>query len=275
MAAAFEVVTTRDGVHAVRDLRNGELMHPVGPVREAREVYVDPSGLERRLGEGPVTVFDVGLGGGSNALEAWRRSEARQEGPKLTIYSFDRTSDALALATSSAHAGAFGFSEQAAQAAQGVLRTGRHETDLTEWNVVLGELPATLSRPGVLADIVYWDMYSAQSDPELWTYETFCRLRATCGPRATLHTYAAATSFRSALILAGFCVGFGPATGTKSQTTQAAVHLQDLAEPLDARWYLRLQRSSAPLPPDAPDGALDTIAAYFEEAGLDGLTHPA
>ncbi len=263
MSAEFEIVTTRDGQAVVRDLANGELMHPVGPQLEARSVYADPARLAERMQEGPLTIFDVGLGAGSNALEAWRRSEARTCGPKLTIYSFDRTAGALVMAISEPHAASFGFGRPECEAAQCVLQNGFHETDKTRWQVILGELPETLAQADALADVVFWDLYSTKTSPELWTVQTLSSLRAVCGPRATVHTYAAATSFRSGLLLAGFAVGFGPATGIKAQTTQAAVCLSDLPEPLDARWHQRLLRSSVPLPADAPEDAMATIASYF------------
>jgi queuine tRNA-ribosyltransferase len=63
------------------------------------------------------------------------------------------------------------------------------------------------------------------------------------------------------MLLAGFAVGVGPRTGTPGQTTIAAVRLGDLAQPLDKRWLERLLRSSAPLPADAPEDALERIAA--------------
>ena len=92
-------------------------------------------------------------------------------------------------------------------------------------------------------------------------WRAFSALRRKCGPEATLFTYAAATSIRSALLLAGFCVGVGAGTGTTGRTTAASVRIQDLGEPLDARWLARLQRSSAPLPKDAPVDALERILA--------------
>ena len=265
----FEIVTTRDGVQVVRDLANGELMHPVGPALEARAVYAEPARIDVRLQQGPVIVYDVGLGAGSNALEAWRRSEARapdEAQHKLTIYSFDRTADAMRLALMPEHATEFGFSEAEVEVAQAVLRDGVFETQKSKWVTMLGELPGTLTQPDELADVVFWDMYSTKVSPEMWTLRCFETLRAQCSDTATLHTYAAATSFRSGLMLAGFWVGFGPATGTKAQTTQAAVRKSDLPEPLDARWYQRLLRSSAPLPVDAPAGAMDSIAPFFEQA---------
>jgi queuine tRNA-ribosyltransferase len=93
----------------------------------------------------------------------------------------------------------------------------------------------------------------------LWTAGAFSRLAARCAPGATLFTYSAATATRTALLLAGFAVGRGDASGPKVETTAAALPPALPARPLDARWRARLARSSAPFPPDAPGDALGRI----------------
>lgn len=259
---SFEVVRTRGGARAMLDRASGEIMHPVGPVQEALQLYLSPSRLSARLAEGPVVVFDVGLGAGSNAAASWRASEARAEGPRMELVSFDRTAEAMALALREAPE-AFGFDAAAREAAQALLSAGEACTERTRWRLVQGDLPSALAQARLRADVVFWDPYSPKVNPELWGFEAFTALFAACGPRATVHTYGAATSVRSALLLAGFWVGFGPATGTKGETTVAAVARGDLEAPLDARWHARLQRSSAPLPADAPPDALARVAARF------------
>jgi queuine tRNA-ribosyltransferase len=241
-------------------------MHPVvGPEVEAVRLYLGPSRLADRLATDgpPLVLLDVGLGAGSNAAAAWRASEARTgAGRRLSIVSFDRTVGALALALAPAHAPAFLLDGAAGDAARALLADGVHQAARTTWRLVRGELPASLGEaPAGAADVVFWDPYSPKTDPGLWTVAAFAALRTRCGPRATVHTYGAATATRAALLLAGFAVGVGEATGTKGETTAAAVAREDVARPLDARWLARLRRSSAPLPPDAPPDALDRIAA--------------
>ncbi len=68
----------------------------------------------------------------------------------------------------------------------------------------------------------------------------------------TLFTYSAATPTRVSLLLGGFYVGTGAATGMKKETTVAATRRELLEQPLDARWLSRWERSAA----QAPHGAL-------------------
>lgn len=271
--SGVEVVVTRGGARAMLDHAVGEVMHPgIGPLAEADGLYLAPSRLAARLaapGDAPLVLFDVGLGAGSNASAAWRCSEARAAGGRrLEIVSFERDLAALTLALEPDHAADFGLDGAAGAAARGLLADGHHQAASTRWSLRRGEVPATLAaEPAGAADVVFWDMYSPRANPALWTAAVFTALFRCCGPRATLHTYSAATASRSALLLAGFAVGLGTSTGAKEHTTEAAVDLRDLARPLDRRWLERLGRSSAPLPADAPADALDRIRGCGQFAG--------
>lgn len=259
-----EVVTTRAGARAIRDRKTGELMHPVvGPAVEAERLYVAPSRLRERLADGdprPLMLLDIGLGAGSNALAAWRASAARTAGRVLEIVSFDRSLGALALALGASHAADFGFDEASGAAGAAVLALRTHDAGHARWRCVLGALPDTLaSLDDASADVVFWDPFSPRANPELWTARAFTALRRVCRSGATVHTYSGATATRSAMLLGGFAVGVGPATGENKYATHGATDLRDLVAPLDPRWLERLARSSAPFPHDAPTDALERV----------------
>lgn len=258
-----ELVQTSQGAAAIRDRATGEVMHPVvGPAIEATALYVEPSRLAARLAEPdeqPLVLLDVGLGGGSNAIAAWRVSAALPvTARRLAIVSFDHSLGALALAVE--HAAQFGFEGDAGIAARALLTDHHHETARTSWSFLAGELPATLAE-APLADVVFWDPFSPKANPSLWSVAAFTALRRVCRAGATVHTYSGATATRSALLLAGFAVGVGPSTNAGKFGTLAATDLETLAAPLDRRWLERLSRSSAAFPPDAPEDALARVAA--------------
>ena len=263
MTLDCEVVITRQGAKAIRDRTTGQLMHPVvGPAIEAQRLYIGPSRLEARLrGEGDALVLlDVGLGAASNAIAAWRLSESVR-GRRLSIVSFDQSLAALELASTSEHASAFGLDGDAKDAVQAILDKGAYETEQTTWRLSLGDLRETMaSEPPNQADVVFWDPFSPRANPELWTLASFSALFRLCREGATVHTYSGATAARSAMLLAGFAVGEGIDLGETKRATTAAMRLSDLERPLDRRWRERVARSSAALPPDAPNDALDQIA---------------
>jgi queuine tRNA-ribosyltransferase len=265
-----EVVMLKSGVQAIRDCASGQIMHcGTGPAIESRMIYVEPSRLATRLqqpGADSLVVFDVGLGAASNALAAWRVSESLPPSARrLEIVSFDNDLEPLKLALRPEHAGSFGLNGEALAAATAILANARHDTARTAWRLAFGDLLESLAAaPAGSADIVYWDMYSREVCPELWTVSTFRSLWRACRAGATMHTYSAATSTRSGLLLAGFAVGLGDPTGDKEQTTIAAMNHADLASPLDARWLTRLERSSAPFPTDVPVDEAGRAAALAQ-----------
>ncbi len=267
MSRSHQVVRTERGGLAMLDRDSGEVMHPiVGALSEAESLYVAQSQLARRLqsGSGSFTLFDVGLGAGTNAALAWRVSEARAEpARRLEIVSFDRTAAALELALEPDHARDFGLDGAAGDAARALLRNGQHETAVTRWRLILGELPDTLREAVAPAELVFWDPFSSKTNPGLWSVAAFSAMHAMCAPDATLFTYSSATAVRSALVLAGFHVGEGLSTGAGRPTTAAARRRCDLERPLDQRFLDRLIRSSLPFPTDAPPDALARIRDSF------------
>jgi queuine tRNA-ribosyltransferase len=261
-----EVIVTRTGVRAMLDLETGEVMHPIGPMVEAALMYVEPSRLLRRLqtaGDGPLVLFDVGLGAASNAITAWRVSEGLSaDARRLSIVSFDHSRQPLELALQPEHAATFELEGRAGEAARALL-DGGYESQRTSWTMHLRDLLVALrAQPDAVADLVYWDVYSARGCPALWTVDTFCSLRRVCRRGATVHTYSGALAARAAMLLAGFAVGLGPSSGAKQKhSTIAATELTDLALPLDRKWLERLRAAGSVLPSDAPADALERIEA--------------
>ncbi|BDG06284.1 tRNA guanosine(34) transglycosylase Tgt [Anaeromyxobacter oryzae] len=262
----FHLVLTSLGAPAVRDALSGEVMHPViGPAVESERLYVAQSRLRDRLAEPgpPLVLLDVGLGAGSNALAALRAAWGAPPGGRgLEVVSFEQDTGALALAATDDGAERLALEQFARDAARTLLATGCHEGPRTRWRLVRGDVLETLPREKVRADLVFWDPFSPKANPELWTAAAFAAAFARSGPRAALFTYSTATATRAALLLAGFWVGAGDASGPKEQTTAAATAPDLVARPLDRRWLERLERSSAPFPPDAPADALDRIRAH-------------
>ncbi len=262
----FEIVATSSGEPSVRDAEAGEVMHPViGAAVESERLYVAQSRLAARLlepGIGPLVLFDVGLGAAGNALAAIRAARAAPPGHRpLTVVSFERELGALTLAASPEGAARLGWSPRDTAAAGALLRDGHHEEPGLTWRLALGDALERLDAEPLRADLVYWDPYSPKVNSALWTAGAFARLADRCAPGAALFTYSTATATRAALLLAGFVVGHGDASGPKEETTAAALPPARPARPLDARWLARLARSSAPFPSDAPRDALGLISA--------------
>jgi S-adenosyl-L-methionine-dependent methyltransferase len=97
---------------------------------------------------------------------------------------------------------------------------------------------------------ILFDAFSPAKNPAMWTLPLFSNLFRQLDPQrpCALPTYSRSTIMRVTLLLAGFFVGVGHATGEKEETTIAANTLKLLTEPLDLRWLDRARRSHSAEP---------------------------
>lgn len=72
-------------------------------------------------------------------------------------------------------------------------------------------------------DLIYFDAFAPNAQPELWTREIFEQLFAVCKPGAILTTYSAKGDVRRALIAAGFEVEKLPGPPGKREMLRARV----------------------------------------------------
>ena len=261
----FELVTLRNGHRAVRHVGHGEVMHPaVGPWLEAQRLYVEQGGLAERLGREdptPLVLLDVGLGAATNAVAALTCAVGLGALRKRPLHVVSFEVDLAPLRLALADPGGFPFLVPFRDACERLMGEGRWEGEGLRWELLLGDARGHLAHAALPpAELVFFDPFSPASNPEMWTPGTLARVRERCRQdpeaRALLTTYSAATPTRVSLLLAGFYVGAGLSTGTKGETTVAAVHRAALEAPLGARWLERWERSSS----RAPHGELLTPA---------------
>lgn len=252
--ATFELVTVQSGVRSLRSREHGETFHPVvGPMTEAVALHVRQQRLVERaaMTEGSFVIWDVGLGAAANAIAAFEAlAEQANTGVRVELHSFDVND--LALRFALAHAEDLGYLVPHGGAIQDLLTKGESRQANIDWRFHSGDFHATMSAAPAPHAVLY-DPYSPQTNPEMWTLDHFTRLRGCLSPGAPclLTNYTRSTAVRVTLLLAGFFVGCGHATGEKDQTTIASNDLSLIEEPLDAAWLKRVHRSTngAPLRP--------------------------
>ena len=99
-----------------------------------------------------------------------------------------------------------------------------------------------------------YDPFSPAKNPSMWTERLFANIYNRTDPEhpCALATYTRSTLVRVSLLLSGFYVGIGRATGEKEETTVAANSLTLIDEPLDRRWLARVRRSTSAEPLQEP-----------------------
>ncbi|MBX3744778.1 MAG: methyltransferase [Verrucomicrobiae bacterium] len=250
---AFDLVRLRADAWGMRSREYGEVCHPgIGPRAEAEALYVHGLRLPERwlaqpAGE-PFVVWDVGLGGGANALAVLNAAGAWPV--TLRMVSFDRSIEGFDFALR--HAGELGYFGSLLEPARAWMSEPgvelRHGRARIQWDRVLGDFSTLLAEADAwpAPHAILFDPHSPAANPEMWTLPVFEGLAARCDPArpCTLATYSRATAVRAALLLAGFRVGMGAATGTKEETTVAGTTGSRVDGLLGRRWLERAERST-------------------------------
>jgi tRNA U34 5-methylaminomethyl-2-thiouridine-forming methyltransferase MnmC len=311
----YQLVRLNNGICSVRSLADDETFHPViGPVAEAEALYVNQLRLRERLQNHPgeFVIWDVGLGAAANALTVLRAT--RGIACRIRLVSFDHTLEPLNFALK--HAADLGYFGGYENHLKEFLRAHRVEfqdgSQSVNWELRHGDFPALLERRAGVSPAqrarqgeqetaslslgegrrdacptlpaphaILFDAYSPARNPAMWTLPLFKNLFQRLDPQrpCALPTYSRSTILRVTLLLAGFFVGVGHATGLKEETTIAANTLKLIADPLNARWLNRALRSHsaeplrepvysrAPLSPVTVEG----LRRHPQFSGLSGI----
>ena len=249
-AENYQLVRLKNGMCSIRSLAENETFHPVvGPVAEAEALYVKQLRLRQRVQshEGEFVVWDVGLGAAANAVAVLRATA--DLACSVRIISFDRTLEPLDFALR--HAAELGYMAGYESATREFLTTGRALGG--RWEMRLGDFPELLRKhppPAPAPHAILFDAFSPAKNPAMWTASLFADLHRCLDPTrpCAMPTYSRSTMLRVTLLLAGFFVGAGHATGEKEETTIAANTLDLLDEPLGRDWLERARRSRSAEP---------------------------
>lgn len=255
--SGYKLVKLANGAHSLHSLAHGETFHPViGPVAEAEALYVHQLRLRERLHHhsGEFVVWDVGLGAAANALAVLRASRGLPGA--IRLLSFDHTIAPLEFALQ--HAAELGYFSGYENHLQELLRARRvafaEGPPSVDWELHLADFPSLLEQPGARnlpkPHAILFDAFSPAKNPAMWTLPLFANLYQLLDAQrpCALPTYSRSTMVRVTLLLAGFYIGVGHASGEKEETTIAANSLDLIAEPLDRRWLERARRSHSAEP---------------------------
>lgn len=257
-SSGYEVVRLACGEWSVRSLAHGETFHPViGPVAEAEALYVNQLRIRQRVEqtEGEFVIWDVGLGAAANPVTVLNALKDLK--CSVQIISFDQTLEPLRFALENVDALSY-LQPYKAHLAELASALGT-EFELpggptVSWEMNLCDFPTQLHSRAAEGwpkpHAILFDAYSPAKNPAMWTYPLFGRMFRLLDPDrpCAMPTYSRSTLLRVTLLLAGFFVGAGHATGEKEETTIAANKLELLEEPLNAAWLKRARNSTSAEP---------------------------
>jgi tRNA U34 5-methylaminomethyl-2-thiouridine-forming methyltransferase MnmC len=261
--APYALVQLKNGAYSLRSIADAETFHPVvGPVAEADALYVRQLRLLDRLqaAKEEFVVWDVGLGAAANPLTFI--AAASLIPARLKVISFDHSKEPLRFALR--HSSELAYLNTYVEPLSSLLEKGAAKFLAAgglsvDWNFHLADFP-TFLRAKEMAQLpkphaIFYDAFSPQKNPAMWTLEVFSNLFRLLDPQrpCAMPTYSRSTMLRVTLLLAGFFVGVGHATGEKEETTIAANSRSLIAQPLDHSWLGRARRSRSAEPLHSPE----------------------
>ena len=202
MVQSSRFITTADGSHTLFVPEIEESYHSIhGAIKESTFIFIE-QGL-RKISKNPVHVLEIGFGTGLNALLTVLETErthtiihytALEQYP-ITVQS------ALLLNYPELLENSGDFFEKMHQA------TWERDVAINPF-FVLHKVNAdftTFSLKGMY-DVIYFDAFSPEKQPEMWHESGFRKIAEHCKPDAVLMTYCAKGSVRRTLQKVGFQV---------------------------------------------------------------------
>ncbi|KAA9352931.1 tRNA (5-methylaminomethyl-2-thiouridine)(34)-methyltransferase MnmD [Larkinella humicola] len=196
------IVLTHDGSSSAYNSEFKQHYHSVfGALQESQRVYIELGLYEAFKRFEQISIFEMGLGTGLNALLTLLEAEKSQRAVTYTAVE----TQPLSL-------------EEASQLNFDALLGSHYLNSVHEapWNRPVAITPffQVLKHEGCLEDfrtenrfnLVYFDAFAPEAQPELWTQAVFEQLAAMMHPGGLLTTYCSKSSVKRNLRAAGFLV---------------------------------------------------------------------
>ncbi len=213
-----KIVSTTDGSHTIYVPELNEHYHSIhGAVQESTHIFIN-NGLSFCRAN-PVNIFEVGFGTGLNALLTAVKSLTGERPVNYTaIEKYPLDNNLISTLNHHLFAG----------------ESGRELSDLihtSQWNIwvdicknfrirkIHGDI-TTFSYPECY-DLIYFDAFGPDKQPEIWTRELFTRIASITVKDGILVTYSAKGEVRRNLKACGFEVSLLPGPPGKRQIIRA------------------------------------------------------
>jgi tRNA U34 5-methylaminomethyl-2-thiouridine-forming methyltransferase MnmC len=213
-----KIVTTSDGSHTIYVQELNEHYHSIhGAVQESTHIFIK-NGFETCKAD-PLNIFEVGFGTGLNALLTASKCSA---GDRVVNYtSIEKYPLRKEIVSSLNHS----------------LFAGENGTELfnlihnSSWNEFVAisnyfnlkkiESDFKVESPSGNYDLIYFDAFGPEKQPEMWTKEVFALITAMTNNEGVFVTYSAKGEVRRRLTASGFTVSLLPGPPGKRQMIRA------------------------------------------------------
>ena len=216
-----ELVVTGDGSHTLYNPRLKEHYHSTfGAIQESKYIFIG-SGLLYFPDHSDLTVFEVGFGTGLNALLTLLEAEHHSIKINYTAIEPSPLADTIYMQLNYPYLLGLQKSLPLFKAIhEAPFQKTKTITPGFSLTKIKGKLENYIIAPRSV-DLVYFDAFSPEVQPELWTEKIFRKLYGAMKPGGILVTYSAKGSVGRALNLAEFNVEKLPGPPGKREITRA------------------------------------------------------
>lgn len=218
-----KLIVTGDGSHSIEVPELGVSYHSVhGAIQESRHVFIEAGfyASDRLERSDALKIFEVGFGTGLNALLTLIESE------KHNLKIFYETIEAYPLTLDEAKQ----LNYCSILEREGLQKDFEllHECEWAKETVISANLTFKKTRANLLNfetpgtfELIYFDAFDPNVQPELWTQEIFESMFSMLRPRGILTTYSSRGTVRRGMQAAGFVVEKIPGPPGKREIVRA------------------------------------------------------
>ena len=213
-----EIVLTGDGSHTLYVKELDEHYHSThGAITESRHVFIEAGYLFVKKQQ--INILEMGFGTGLNAFMTLMEANKTQARIQYTgIEKFPLSTEAIRILNYPDL-----FPEQFRKAFYSIHEGPWNKTYSLSKNFTLTKIKADLCDHLIKgsANLVYYDAFAPDKQPELWSVEIFRKIHKALSPEGILTTYAVKGEVRRALVSAGFRVEKLPGPPGKREMLRA------------------------------------------------------
>lgn len=198
------LILTQDGSHSVYSERYGVTYHSrYGALTESLHVFIGAGLRFKAAVQTDISVLEVGLGTGLNAFLSWLEAERRNLNVRYTgLENQPLTPEEAAQFN---YAECAGVPERQADFCR--LHTCAWERTVRlsdHFHLRKKRMPVQAYRATEAFDVIYFDAFAPQAQPEMWTEAVFRALHRALRPEGLLVTYCAKGDVKRTLRAVGF-----------------------------------------------------------------------
>jgi len=214
----YQLIKTGDGSHTIYVPELDEHYHSIhGAIQESTHIFIK-NGFDVCTAD-PLNIFEVGFGTGLNALLTAVRSISGNK--EINYTSVEKYPLDKKIITS------LNYNDYAGENDGNIF----HLIHSAPWNIKVNicrnfnlmkiETDFTVQPPPGRYDLIYFDAFGPDKQPEMWTMEIFDRIAAVTNKKGILVTYSAKGEVKRNLKACGFDVTLLPGPPGKRQMISA------------------------------------------------------